>query len=114
ENLTIHRYDVNLGLLAYELDFWGRVRRLSEAALASYFSTEAAQRAFRLSLIADVANAYYTVRALDERTALARQTAEARTEALRVIRRRLTIGVANRLDMLQAQTALEAARADAA
>jgi multidrug efflux system outer membrane protein len=114
ENVIARRYDVNLGLLAYELDFWGRVRNLSRAALASYFSTEAAQRAFRLSLIADVANTYYAVRALDERAALARRTAEARAEALRVIERRLKIGVASRLDMLQARTALEAARADAA
>lgn len=114
DNVTARRYDVNLGLLAYELDFWGRVRRLSESALASYFSTEAAQRAFRLSLIADVANTYYAVRALDERAVLARRTAEARAESLRVIARRLKIGVASRLDRLQAQTALESARADAA
>lgn len=114
ENLTARRYDVNLGLLAYELDFWGRVRNLSQAALASYLSTEAAQRAFRLSLIADVAGTYYSVRALDERAALARRTAQARAESLRVIERRLKIGVASRLDMLQARTALEAARADAA
>ena len=114
DNFISRRYDVNLGLLAFELDFWGRVRSLSRAALASYFSTEAAQRAFRLSLISDVADTYYAVRALDARTALARQTADARAEALRVIERRLQIGVASRLDVLQARTALETARADAA
>ncbi len=108
------RYDVNLGLLTYELDFWGRVRRLSESARASYLASEAAQRAFRLSLIADVANAYYSVRTLEERAEFARRTALTRTEGLRVIDRRLEAGVASRLDMLQAESVLESARADAA
>jgi len=45
------RYDVNANLVSFELDFWGRVRNLNAAAKANYLSTEAAQRAFRLSLI---------------------------------------------------------------
>lgn len=114
QSLVLRRYDVNLGLLAYELDFWGRVRRLAESARASYFATEEAQRAFRLSLIADVANAYFSLRALEERTELARRTAVTREEGLRVISRRMEAGVASRLDMLQAESALETARADAA
>jgi len=114
ESGVTRRYDVNLGLLAYELDFWGRVRRLSESARASYFASEAAQRAFRLSLIADVANAYFTARALDERADFARKTAVTREEGLRVISRRMEAGVASRLDLLQAESALETARADAA
>lgn len=116
QNLSVvtRRYSVNLGLLAYELDFWGRVRRLTEAALANYFATEQAQRAFRLSLIAEVANTYFTVRTLDERAEFARRTAQTRDEGLRVISRRLEAGVASRLDLLQAQSLLESARADAA
>lgn len=113
-NVVSRRYDVNLGLLAYELDFWGRVRRLSEAALASYFATEHGSRAFRLSLIAEVANTYYSVRALDERAEFARRTAATREEGLRLIARRQEAGVASRLDLLQAQSALESARVDAA
>ena len=57
--LSAQRYDVGVELLNYEVDFWGRVKRLDEAALATYLATEEAQRAFRLSLIAEVANAYY-------------------------------------------------------
>src|ERR1700687_1474808 len=56
--LSVQRYDVAVNLVSYELDFWGRVSSLSASAKASYLATEAAQRAFRLSLIADVANAY--------------------------------------------------------
>lgn len=114
QSVVTRRYDVNLGLLAYELDFWGRVRRLSEAARASYFATEEAQRAFQLSLIADVANAYFSLRALEERADLARRTAVAREEGLRIIERRTEAGVAGRLDLLQAESALETARVDAA
>src|SRR5581483_10922727 len=114
QSVVARRYDVNLGLLAYEVDFWGRVRRLTESARASFFASEEAQRAFRLSLIAEVANAYYTVRALEERADLARRTAATREAGLRVISRRLEAGVASRLDQLQAESALETARADAA
>ena len=58
-------------MLSFELDFWGRVKSLNEAARASYLASEEAQRAFRLSLIADVANAYFTLLEMDERAALA-------------------------------------------
>ncbi len=113
-NVITRRYDVNLGLLSYELDFWGRVRRLKESALANYLASEEASRAFRLSLIADVANAYYSFRSLDERADLAKRTAVTREESLRLIGRRVDAGVASRLDKLQAQSVLESARADAA
>ena len=55
------------------MDFWGRLRSLSAAARASYLATAAAQQAFRLSLIGDVAGAYFSERELDERLALARR-----------------------------------------
>lgn len=114
QSVVTRRYEVNLGLLAYELDFWGRVRRLSESALANYFASEHGQRAFHLSLIAEVANAYYSVRTLDERAEFARRTAVSRDEGLRLIARRQEAGVASRLDLLQAESALESARVDAA
>ena len=113
-NVVTRRYDVNLGLLSYELDFWGRVRRLKESALANYLASDEGSRAFRLSLIADVANAYYSARSLDERADLARRTAATREEALRLIERRVDAGVASRLDKLQGESVLESARADAA
>lgn len=113
-SIVTRRYDVNLSLLSYELDFWGRVRRLTEAALASFYASEEAQRAFRLSLVADVANAYFSARSLDERADLARRTAVAREQGARLIERRVEAGIASRLDMLQAESALETARADAA
>ncbi|WP_432720495.1 efflux transporter outer membrane subunit [Jeongeupia wiesaeckerbachi] len=104
------RYDANLSLLSYELDFWGRVRRLNEAAQANYFASEAAQRSFRASLIADVVSGYYAAQALSEQLAFSRKTEVARTETLRLVQRRLDVGVADRLELLEAQTALESAQ----
>lgn len=108
------RYDVNLGLLSYELDFWGRVRSLSDAARASYLATEDGQRATRLTLIANTANAWYSVSALSEQAAYARKTVTAREENMRVVSRRLSAGTASRLDVLQAETALDSARSSSA
>lgn len=105
------RYDVNASLVSFELDFWGRVRSLNEAAKASYLATEAAQRAFRLSLIADVANAYLSVLELRQRSRLAADTAQGRGEMRELIARRREVGVASELDALQAEGGYQAALA---
>ncbi len=110
--VTTQRYDVNLGLLSFELDFWGRVRNLSDATLASYLSTEEARRAFRLSLISDVANAYLTLQEMDERTALTRETLRSRQETRDLTDKRREVGVAGDLDFLVADAALQSARAE--
>ncbi|MDX9707454.1 MAG: TolC family protein, partial [Azospira sp.] len=73
-SMVARRYDVNVSLVSYELDFWGRVASLSEAAKAAFLATEEARRAFRLSLIASVADAYLTRQEAGERAELARQT----------------------------------------
>ena len=112
--LRVDRYDAGLGLPSFELDFWGRVASLSEAARASYLATEEAQRAFRLSLIADVANAYFTVLEMEDRAAIAQQTAKARSEGRDILAKRREVGIASELDFLQADGALELARADLA
>ena len=108
------RYDAGVNILSFELDFWGRVRRLNEAALANYLSSEEAKRAFRLSLIADVANAYYSQRELEERLRLARATADSRGESRNLTGQRSRAGISSDLDFLQADGAFEAARADLA
>ena len=114
KDVISRRYDVNLGLLSYELDFWGRVRSLSDAAKASYLATEEGQHAARLTLIANVANAWYSACALKEQADYARKTVAARDENMRVANRRLNAGTASRLDVLQAETTLDSARASSA
>ena len=103
------RYDVNANLVSFELDFWGRVRNLNAAAKANYLSTEAAQRAFRLSLISDVANAYLSVLALSERSQLATVTAQGRGEVHDLTVHRRDLGVSSDLDALVAEGSYQAA-----
>jgi outer membrane protein, multidrug efflux system len=114
EEVRSRRADVNVGLLAFELDFWGRVASLSQAARASYLATEQAQRAFELSLIADVADADFSLRELTERVSLASQAVNARSDSLVLIAKRREVGLASDFDLLSAQGALEATRAELA
>jgi multidrug efflux system outer membrane protein len=110
----VNRYDGDLTLLSFELDFWGRVANLSESARASYLSTEEARRTVRLGLIADTANAYLTLKEMEERLALTKETVRTRADMLKLISLRRDVGIAGDLDYLQAQGALETAKADMA
>lgn len=114
KDIQVNRYDGSLNLLSFELDFWGRVANLSEAAKASYLATEEARRTVRLGLIADVANAYLTLQEMEERAALARDTVRTRSESRDLIAKRREVGIASDLDYLTADGALESAKADLA
>jgi len=108
------RYDAGLALLSFELDLWGRIRSLNAAALANYLASEEAARALRLSLVAEVANAYLILLELDERSALARETVRTRAEMRGMIDRRREVGLASDLDYLQAESIYQQARSDLA
>jgi multidrug efflux system outer membrane protein len=114
EPVINRRYDANLGVAAFELDFWGRVSSLNAAARASFLASEYAQQAFRLSLIADVATAYYSLRELEERLMLAEATVSTRVESRRLIEKRRDVGLAGDLDYYAADGAWAAARAEVA
>ncbi|WP_084085463.1 efflux transporter outer membrane subunit [Cupriavidus sp. USMAA2-4] len=109
--LTASQYQVSLGAASWELDFWGRVRNLKDAALENYLATDAARRAFTLSLVGEVADAYLTLREYDERLALTRQTIASRGESLRIFRRRYEVGAISKLDLTQVETLYEQAQA---
>lgn len=109
-----HQYSVFLGSTAYELDFFGRVRSLKDAALEQFFAAEHAQRSAAISLIAEVANAYLTLAADRERLELAEQTLATQKASHELTRRRFELGVSSELDLRQAQTSIEAARVDIA
>lgn len=104
------QYQVGLGLVGWELDFWGRVRNLETAALESFLSSDAARRAATVGLVAQVADAYLGLRELDERIALARHTVTTREEAHRIFRRRVEEGATSRLDLTQVETLLTQAQ----
>ncbi len=102
---TINSYGVNVGLVSYEIDFWGRVANLKDAALANYFATLEAQRTSKLSVISETANAYYNWLATRENLRLANATLKARDQSLRLISLRQTVGIASELDHAQAEVA---------
>ncbi len=111
---TTNRYAVGVGVTGFELDFWGRVRNLSEAARSEFFATRQAERAFRLSLVRDVASAYFAGREADERISLAEATLTSRRDALRIARRRLDAGVTSALDFRQSESLLTQAETELA
>jgi multidrug efflux system outer membrane protein len=114
ETATFERYSLAVGMTAFELDFWGRVRQLSEAARAQYLASAQAARAFRLSLIREVALAYLDTLEARERTELAEATVRSRREGLRIAKRRLDAGVTSALEFRQAETLLTQAETELA
>ncbi len=99
---------------AYEIDLFGRVRSLKDEALQRYLSTRESRNTVQISLIAELANAYLTMGADQERLELARQTLGNRTKSYALTRRSHQLGVASMLDLRQAQTLVESARVDVA
>ncbi|AZD28084.1 outer membrane protein, multidrug efflux system [Pseudomonas sp. NFPP07] len=104
------QYSATLGVSAYELDLFGRVRSLSEQALQTYFSSEEARRSTQISLVASVANAYLTWQADKELLKLTQDTLAAYEESYRLTSRSNEVGVASALDLSQARTSVENAR----
>jgi multidrug efflux system outer membrane protein len=108
---TIDRLSLGVGVSAFELDFWGRVRNLSEAARSQFLATVQAQRAFSLSLIQDVASTYLESIETGEQIRLAEATAQSRRDAVRIAQVRLRAGLTSALDFHQAESLLEQAQA---
>ncbi len=111
--LTTEEYNVNLGL-AWEIDFFGRLRNLEESALQQYLATEQARRSAAILLVSQVANAYSTLAADKENLKLAQSTLVSQQEAFNLVQRRFQTGVVGEIDLHQAQTRVDAARGDIA
>lgn len=88
---------------SYDLDLFGRLRQASRAARAQLLASAGARDTVRLATIASTATGYVTLRALDQRLAIARATLAARADALRIARRRYETGYSSRLEFRQAQ-----------
>lgn len=112
KDITSHRQDIGLNLSGFELDFWGRVRALDEAAYASYLATQEAKNTLRTSLVAMVADSYFLIQELNERLELTEYTFENRSRMLELVELMYKTGTASQLELLQAQAAVETARAD--
>ena len=104
-------YAVGLQVSSYELDLFGRVRSLSQAALAQYLATAETRKAVQISLIASVAGAHINLLADDELLRVTREALRTREESLRLTKLKFDNGAASELDYRQAEQLLEGARA---
>jgi multidrug efflux system outer membrane protein len=89
---------------SWELDFWGRFRRASEAAQAELFRTEEGRRAVVLTLVSAVAATYVEIRALDKQLEITRRTAESRKETRDLFQLRFDKGIISEIDLRQAES----------
>ncbi len=114
EGTISRRYSAGLGVTSYELDFFGRLSNLKEAALQDFLALEATQRSVRSSLIAEVTNAWLTLAADQDLLRLAKETYESRNKTLELTRKQQQLGGSSRLTVVQAQATTEAAHGDVA
>ena len=112
--VTTERNELTVTAISFELDFWGRVAQLSEAAQASFLASESASRALRISLISEVANLYFTILELDERIATTQSSIESRKRNRDLVKRGQELGAAARSDVLLAEGGLHTAQGELA
>ena len=108
--VTSRAYSVGLGFSAFELDLFGRLRSLKEQALEQYLSTEATAKSVELTLVAQVASAYMTLAADREHLATAQEILDTEQASFELVTQRFGNGIANELDLSQAQTTVDTAK----
>lgn len=108
------QYSAGVGVADFELDLFGRVRNLSEAALQQYFSVAANRRSAQLGLVAETATAWMTLGADRELLRIAEATVDSHEQSLRLAQTRFERGGSSALELAQTRTLVETARTDAA
>ena len=111
---AVTTYNVGLGVTAYELDFWGRVRSLRDNALDSFLATQSARDATQIALIGQVSQAWLSYSFASANLALAEQTLKAQLESFNLNKKRFDVGIDSELPVRQAQISVETARNDVA
>ena len=111
---TVEQYRASLGVAAWEIDFFGRIRSLEQRALEEYLATEQARRSAQILLVSEVAYAYLILAADREGLQLAQSTLAAQQASYNLIRRRFEVGIVPALDLRQVQTRVDSARVDVA
>lgn len=105
-----NQYEIGLAQSAWEVDLWGRIRSLNDAARESYLAADATRHAAALALVVQVAQLYLAQCELDERLGLARETLASRAATHRIFSRRVAVGATSRLDLMQVETLLTQAQ----
>jgi len=111
---TEHQYNIGLGVSAFELDLFGRLRDLSKAAQEAYFATREGRDAAQITLIGEVAADYVTLASDRSLLKIAEDTVASGGKTLDLTRARFGGGIASALDVAQAQTVVQQARFDVA
>ena len=112
ERHTSEQYDINLGVYAWEIDFFGRLSSLRDQALEAFLATEEARRSAQILLISAVGDAYLTLAADREALQLTQRTFEAQQDTFNLVKRRYEVGLATELVLNFAQTQVDIARRD--
>lgn len=113
-NSTVSKqYGVDLGVIAWEVDLFGRIRSLKKQALEEYLATEQAQRGVRTTLISEVARAYFTLAADLENLELSKSTLEAQKSVYVMVWHQYDKGIANEADLQRSQTQVDTAKRNA-
>lgn len=107
-------FQVGLGMTAYELDFWGRVKSLKDVALNNYFATQSAQEAMQISLVSQVSQAWLDYAYAKANLNLAEQTLKAQLDSYNLNKKRFDVGIDSEVPLRQAQISVETARNDVA
>ncbi|MGB9510802.1 MAG: efflux transporter outer membrane subunit, partial [Candidatus Acidiferrum sp.] len=108
KSLTVpnHTYYAYSFTSFWEIDLFGRIRKMTEAQRAVYFASEEARRDVRLLIMSQVAQGYFQLRALDEQLEIARKTVQSFQDTLQIFQHRLEGGYATALETSRAQAAL--------
>ena len=107
-------YNVGLGVTAYELDLWGRIANLKDAALENYFATQSTRDAVQVALVGQVAQAWTAISFAEQNLQLAQQTLKIQQDAYNLNKKRFDVGIDSEVPLRQAQISVETAKSDLA
>jgi multidrug efflux system outer membrane protein len=112
--VTEHTYNVGVGFTNFELDLFGRLRSLNHAALQQYFSSGETRRSVQLTLVAEIATAYLTVRTDQTLLDITRDTLKSQEDSYALTQKQFSGGTTTELALRQAETTVDTARANIA
>lgn len=111
---TAERYDVNLGITSWEIDFFGRIRSLKDKVLEEYLATDQAHRSAQIMLVSSTAQVYLALAADKETLQMVISTLKTQEDFYNLIKKRYDAGIISELDLKRAQSQVDSARGDVA
>lgn len=114
ENVTgqFENFESSLGMTSYEIDFFGRVKNLSDAALSSFIATSEAKKATQVSVVAATVDSYITLASTQSKLKIAQETYNSAQDSLKIIKLKYDNGIGTQIDVSNAETILFRAKSD--